>query len=238
MLRIVSLVVVPTLAVLLLGGCAAPNQIEPVDVSSLACDQVAVEIDSTISRIEAATKRLEETRGTPGEVSAKEELAAAKSTFSALQQRASQCAEAGGGSVTVSSQPTYIGWDDVMRNPPEGLREALASTSTSFSWADVESWASSLRSPNGKAWDVRAVLVFDQDDTTPAKARAAAGVPAETPVVRVTACESVVGPACPSSGVAIALLPVNQEGVLRLYDGALLPQAQGFSLLALQGEEL
>lgn len=133
----------------------------------------------------------------------------------------------------------YLGWDQVVAQPPAGLREAIDinSKSTGFGWSDVESW-SSQRTPSGKPWDARVVLIFGEDDTTPAAARAAAGTKAEVPVVRIAACTSVIGAGCPESGARVILAPINANGEPILGSG-LTFQGEGFSLLAgLTGKQI
>jgi hypothetical protein len=118
----------------------------------------------------------------------------------------------------------YIGWDQMVANPPLGLRTTINNRADTlgWSWADVEGWAAQ-QSPSGNYWDVRVILVFGQDDMSAADAREAAGIDVNVPVVRVKTCKNVVNAdGCPVDGVEVILAPINGDGVPQLGTGIVL----------------
>ncbi|NCC85504.1 MAG: hypothetical protein EOM03_15460 [Clostridia bacterium] len=120
---------------------------------------------------------------------------------------------------SASADPTivptgYIGWDQVVSDPPEGLEEAVQAHAEElgWDWDDVLGWASQ-RSPQGNAWNAQVVLVFGQNDLSASAARTAAGVDNDkVPVVLVTACTEIVEAGCPDEGVEVVLAPLQENG--------------------------
>ncbi len=211
-----------------LGGCATPGDVS--EVAEVACSQVATELDE-------ANAEVERLADTPGE-------AQQQALLDALQARAEQCADDAettedSASSTASGPTKYVGWDQIVAAPPEGLQAAIGdhTDQLDFGWSDVDRWASQ-RSSSGNPWDARVVAVFGDNEFTPAEARADAGVEAEVAVVRVTACTSVAGADCPDSGAHAVLLRIDEDGVPQLTAGVLL-RGDDYSLLTgLAGEEI